>query len=83
MPVTEEPLPAGSKISITSYDEVSETYVITPTEFPGEGDGTVTPQALTKAIKSLNLQALTEDPLSVVGKSYECDAPLDLLSWKG
>jgi len=37
---------------------------------------------LLKAIKGLDLPALTEDPLSIVGTSHECDAPLDLMSWK-
>ena len=80
--VTEERLPAGTQVTVTSYDEDTKTYVITPTKFPGEGDGTVTPQALAKAIKSLDLHALTEDPLSIVGTSHECDAPLDLMAWK-
>jgi len=81
--VRDEPLAAQTLITIKSYDETAQTYVIFPTKFPGEGDGTVTPTALANAIDTIKLDQIMRDPLSVVGKSYQCDKPLELISWEG
>jgi hypothetical protein len=79
----EAPLDAGTAITVKSYDAKAGTYVIFSTAFPGEGDGTVSPEALAKAIKSIDLNSIKQDPLGIVGKNFTCDEPLELISWEG
>ena len=70
-------------ITVLSYDKDTNTYKITPTKTPGEGDGSVTPEALAKAVRTLDLAKIQKDPLNLVGRTYTCDTPLELESWEG
>jgi hypothetical protein len=79
----EEPLAPQTLITIKSYNATTQTYVIFPTKFPGEGDGTVSPTALANAIGTIKLDEILGDPQIVVGKSFQVDKPLELLSWEG
>ncbi len=77
------PLAAGTAITVLSYDKDNNTYKITPTNTPGEGDGTVTPEALAKAIRMLDLAKIQKDPLNLVGRTYSCETPLELEPGEG
>jgi len=79
----EAPLAAGTVVTVLSYDKKTNTYKITPTKTPGEGDGTVTAEALANAIDTLELAQIKQDPLSLVGKTYTCTKPLELVAWEG
>ena len=79
----EAPLAARTVVTVLSYEKKTNTYKITPTKTPGEGDGTVTAEALANAIDTLELAKIKQDPLSLVGKTYTCTKPLELVAWEG
>jgi hypothetical protein len=83
MLVGEDDLDAGVQITVASYDAKTKTFTVFPTKFPGEGDGTVSPAALAKAINAIDLDQIMRDPESIVGKSFTCDQKLEVISWEG
>ena len=43
----------------------------------------MTAEALANAIDTLELAKIKQDPLSLVGKTYTCTKPLELVAWEG
>ena len=70
------PIAAGVDIVIDGYAKDSARYAVYASRFPGEGCSYVTPEALSAAVKSIELNSIRSNPLELLGKNFETTAEL-------
>jgi hypothetical protein len=83
-PIVTENLPdlTGRMITIEAYNEGDSTFTIVDTELFGQGAGKVTKEGLANAVDAIDVNTITQDPQSIVGKQFKCDHFLKMIQWE-